>query len=1100
MRRGQARKNALKKFTAVLNNVRGIKTKENVIRRIMDELNPTLFALVETKLGEFDKFEVEGYEVKRNDRDGDSGGGGVLVGFKKSLLSIMTVVKKYNKHNCEMLWLRIDNGMEKIRIGVIYMPQESRTLVKDLKEIYMEIEKEIEIAEEHGERLLIMGDLNCKVGHNIKGNKAKISRGGNILLKMCEQHDLKILNGEKCCSGLWTRVQDGEQSVLDYVLTRKEDVGLVSSMHVDQDRDVTPYSLEYCTSQGFKRTYSDHFTITCSINWRVEGSKKHVKKLNKNKAAAFAKELQKESVSSLIDDRPIRESYPAWNEKVLKIRDKFSTRHKSRRKWKLERLLSRERKALSQKLKSTNEKDQIKQLKIQKQIIMDMIDEEQRGKEFARINKIVSDVKEAGGVDSTTFWKVRSKIMGRQEEIGDVMEDEEGVLHEDPEEIKEIHARYYENLLKRNDSDTIEGKDTEEIMKLIERGMEFLAKSTVPQIAGKDEIEQVVNKLNEKKARDAGTWSNVEIKAGGPELIDSLHRMFTKMDTELDIAEEWEKMEIKSIHKKGQRTKMPNKRGLFLTNNISKVYEKIVKNRNHEQFCSNITEWQTGGIRCRAPIDNVMVTLAIGERNRYLNKNTYLTFTDAEKCFDKLWLEDGINELWRLGTNVRDCIMIKRMNEIARIVVKTPLGPTREFMVERIVKQGTVYGPQICISSMDKINLLGKDVVTFYGPTLPIKAVAFVDDVTGAGGVTTANSVIENCSILEEKKKMTFSNTNEKTEYIVIPAKGDTLKTVTAEVKRGSIKRVAEHKMLGTWIDEKLEYMINIAKRKKNLQFMIGTTKGVASTRTVGKLAVEGRLKLGEAVIMKSLLHNAEAFHEYTKKEIEELEKIQGTMLRQFLEVPSSTPYYGLLMETGWLTMEARLHYRKLMLFHNIMNSDERRVLKKLLLVQRQENREGTWYSSICKLTERYKIELDVEKSVKSRWKTHVKENIRSKTEEIVREECCRMTKTRTVKNDQYELKKYLKDLYISSSKEILLVRLHMINVPMNFKNTWKEKKCPLCKSCEGTTEHYFECPETAYLRTAFDVKEMEPEEPKEMAKNGHFMHAVQTLLEPKWK
>ena len=100
----------------------------------------------------------------------------------------------------------------------------------------------------------------------------------------------------------------------------------------------------------------------------------------------------------------------------------------------------------------------------------------------------------------------------------------------------------------------------------------------------------------------------------------------------------------------------------------------------------------------------------------------------------------------------------------------------------------------------------------------------------------------------------------------------------------------------------------------------------------------------------------------------------------------------------------------------------------------------------------------------------------------------------------KYELKQYLKELNIQSSKEILMVRLHMINVPMNYKGTWKQKKCPLCNSSEGTTEHYFECPETAYLRTAFGVQDLEEEEPKEMAKNGHFMHAVQTLLEPKWK
>ena len=79
------------------------------------------------------------------------------------------------------------------------------------------------------------------------------------------------------------------------------------------------------------------------------------------------------------------------------------------------------------------------------------------------------------------------------------------------------------------------------------------------------------------------------------------------------------------------------------------------------------------------------------------------------------------------------------MNEVARITVKTPLGPTQQFTAENIVRQGTVYGPKICIASMDKVNLLGNDVVTYYGPDIPIRAVTFVDDVSGAGGIGTAN-------------------------------------------------------------------------------------------------------------------------------------------------------------------------------------------------------------------------------------------------------------------------------------------------------------------------------------------------------------------------
>ena len=51
--------------------------------------------------------------------------------------------------------------------------------------------------------------------------------------------------------------------------------------------------------------------------------------------------------------------------------------------------------------------------------------------------------------------------------------------------------------------------------------------------------------------------------------------------------------------------------------------------------------------------------------------------------------------------------MIKRLNERARIKVITPVGETDFFELENIVRQGTVYGPQICIAVMDRINFTG---------------------------------------------------------------------------------------------------------------------------------------------------------------------------------------------------------------------------------------------------------------------------------------------------------------------------------------------------------------------------------------------------------
>jgi hypothetical protein len=95
---------------------------------------------------------------------------------------------------------------------------------------------------------------------------------------------------------------------------------------------------------------------------------------------------------------------------------------------------------------------------------------------------------------------------------------------------------------------------------------------------------------------------------------------------------------------------------------------------------------------------------AIIDRNRELKKKTYTIFADAEKCFDKLWLEDSLVQMNRCGIREREITTLKAMNKKATIIVETPSGNKNEFEVHNIVKQGTIYGPQLCCVSTTQIN------------------------------------------------------------------------------------------------------------------------------------------------------------------------------------------------------------------------------------------------------------------------------------------------------------------------------------------------------------------------------------------------------------
>ena len=70
------------------------------------------------------------------------------------------------------------NNRSKIRIGVRYAPQENVTLTNELKVMYNNISKQISIAQDERQKVLILGGFNAKVGTYIEGNIPIVAKGG----------------------------------------------------------------------------------------------------------------------------------------------------------------------------------------------------------------------------------------------------------------------------------------------------------------------------------------------------------------------------------------------------------------------------------------------------------------------------------------------------------------------------------------------------------------------------------------------------------------------------------------------------------------------------------------------------------------------------------------------------------------------------------------------------------------------------------------------------------------------------------------------------------------------------------------------------------
>ena len=126
----------------------------------------------------------------------------------------------------------------------------------------------------------------------------------------------------------------------------------------------------------------------------------------------------------------------------------------------------------------------------------------------------------------------------------------------------------------------------------------------------------------------------------------------------------------------------------------------------------------------------------------------------------------------------------------------------------------------------------------------------------------------------------------------------------------------------------------------------------IGAKHLVGKAEIRVKFKLYETFLMPALLYGLKAWGKIDKDEMNEIEKIQRRELKRIFNVPISTSYIGLIMETGTWPANQRIQYSIMMLYHNIMNSDHKRVARKILAEQAKSNHKNTMISKMQEIAQ----------------------------------------------------------------------------------------------------------------------------------------------------
>ena len=139
------------------------------------------------------------------------------------------------------------------------------------------------------------------------------------------------------------------------------------------------------------------------------------------------------------------------------------------------------------------------------------------------------------------------------------------------------------------------------------------------------------------------------------------------------------------------------------------------------------------GVRKNKNVSNHLFVIN-GVINDVINRkeeSVDIQILDYKQCFDSLWLEESINDLWEAGLNDDKLALIAEANENVKVAIKTPFGMTKRESMKRFVMQGENFGPICCSVTVDTF---GKECVKekrnlyYYKKVVGVPPLAMIDD------------------------------------------------------------------------------------------------------------------------------------------------------------------------------------------------------------------------------------------------------------------------------------------------------------------------------------------------------------------------------------
>ena len=136
---------------------------------------------------------------------------------------------------------------------------------------------------------------------------------------------------------------------------------------------------------------------------------------------------------------------------------------------------------------------------------------------------------------------------------------------------------------------------------------------------------------------------------------------------------------------------------------MGKTYERLLNNRIVKEI--NISQNQAGGRKEMCLSDHILRIKVAIKQNKLMKKDTYVTFLDVTKAYDKAWLKGIMYVMDKQGCKGAAWKLTDKLNQNLTATIRTAFGNTRPIKIKNNnIRQGGVLAVAQYSTLMDEIS------------------------------------------------------------------------------------------------------------------------------------------------------------------------------------------------------------------------------------------------------------------------------------------------------------------------------------------------------------------------------------------------------------